>query len=327
MSVNMNKLFNIFCLQTTLVILCAKSVYPVNENEENLLENYLPACMQALAYYIDLLQYEPVATTTIEPPFYSEDELTTPTPPRSTTTETTTTRKSTSSWFQSPSWWSSTTTTRKPIPTRKHKPGLYAPLTADQLHINQGSNKNQSKDFANTETQGSTKISENQDYVKQETFDYNILNILPFSLTRDIKKELDDQEQLTEVENLDNFLRSYDDKYGNTNSITGKKRVPPTKPYVEFLLIYDLLKRDAKAFNLSKYEGYTDKLMQDLYELSSSSAQRQMYTLLKRMLDRKEIQRSDVVNRVQSLVKDLGNGNSVISKSLMFYPPLQFIPV
>lgn len=30
--------------------------------------NYLPAVMQALAYYSDMLQYEQLATTTIEPP-------------------------------------------------------------------------------------------------------------------------------------------------------------------------------------------------------------------------------------------------------------------
>ncbi|XP_055841309.1 uncharacterized protein LOC129908671 [Episyrphus balteatus] len=324
----MNKLFKIFCLQTTLVILSAKSVYPIEETEGNLLDNYLPACMQGLAYYIDLLQYEPLSTTTIEPPFNSEDETTTAVPPISTTTEISTTRKSTSSWFQSPSWWSSTTTTLRPLTTRKHKPALYAPFTADQHYNNEANTPSrtvQQKDLTNVEIQGKMRSSLNS--LKEENTDYNILNILPYSLTRDIKEELDDQDQLTEVENLDNFLRSYDDKYGTKNSITGKKRIPPTKPYVEFLLIYDLLKRDAKAFNLSKYEGYTDKMVQDLFEISSFSAQRQMYTLLKRMLDRKEIQRSDVVNRVKSLVKELGNGKSVISKSLMFYPPLQFIPI
>lgn len=34
-----------------------------------LTESYLPAVMQALAYYIELIQYEPLHTTTIEPPF------------------------------------------------------------------------------------------------------------------------------------------------------------------------------------------------------------------------------------------------------------------
>lgn len=309
----MNKLLSFFCLQTTLVILCAKSVYSQDSAEPELLDKYLPACMQGLAYYIDLLQYEPVATTTIEPPFFAEEEITTPSPSISTTTRIPTTRKPTSSWFQSPSWWSSTTTTVRPDPTRKHKPGLYAPHSPDQLQNN----------HAHTRSRTNPTKAETRHFSVNTDFD--VFNILPFSLTKDIEDELDDQDQLTEVENLDNFLRGYDDNYGT--SITGKKRVPPTKPYVEFLLIYDLLKRDAKALNLSKYVGYTDKMVQDLYEISKFSAQKQMYTLMKGMLDRNEIQRSDVVNRVRSCVKDLGDGKSVISKSLMFYPPLQFVPI
>lgn len=277
--------------------------------------------MQGLAYYIDLLQYEPFATTTVEPPFYSEEETTAAVETTSTTTETAITKKPTSSWFQSPSWWTSTTTKRT-IPTRKHKPGLYAPFTADQLY-----NKPTFTENTPRTEQGETRFDPFLNIIKQENTFFNVLNILPLSLTRDIKDEHDEQDQLTEVENLDNFLRSYDDKYKSGDSITGKKRIPPTKPYVEFLLIYDLLKRDAKSGNLSKYEGYTDKMVRDLHEISSFSAQRQMYTLLKKMLERNEIQRSDVVKRVQNMIKELGNGRSIISKSLMYYPPLQFIPI
>lgn len=45
-----------------------------------LTESFLPPVMQALAYYIELLQYEPLYTTTIEPPFtVSTTPLTLPT--------------------------------------------------------------------------------------------------------------------------------------------------------------------------------------------------------------------------------------------------------
>lgn len=112
-----------------------------------LTESYLPATMQALAYYIELLQYEPLHTTTIEPPFtVSTTPLTlpnfpsasTPRPPvqqpidwwspSSTTTQRPT--QSTSSWWVTPSqkpptaswttqkpvvWWSPPSTTQKPV--------------------------------------------------------------------------------------------------------------------------------------------------------------------------------------------------------------------
>ncbi len=35
--------------------------------------------------------------------------------------------------------------------------------------------------------------------------------------------------------------------------LTGNKKVPVTKPYVEFIMLYDLLKREAKNLMLHKY--------------------------------------------------------------------------
>ena len=56
------------------------------------------------------------------------------------------------------------------------------------------------------------------------------------------------------MENLEQFLRKYDDKYGrHVPSQTGEKKTPPTKPYVEFLVLYDLMKREAKSKTYSEY--------------------------------------------------------------------------
>lgn len=299
----------------------------------NLLNSYLPASMQALAYYIDLLQYEPLSSTTAEPPFSVEaDEQQEasstplpPTPPKSTTTPSarpTTTRRpagSTSGWWQPPSWWETpqrTTSTERPTaaPTPPHRPALFAPTSLKTAPLEGQALFNE--------------INDDSDFDK-----------LPLSLIRDIQTEALHDDFTNDVESLDNFLRLYDDNYGraafdvesamdrwSSTSTAGKKRVPPTKPYVDFLLVYDLLKRDAKAANLSKYEGYSEDLIQQLYELSNASSTRQLHTLFQRMLDRGDIQRSDVVARVQGIIKELGNPKSATSKALIHIPSMQFLP-
>lgn len=288
----------------------------------NLLDSYLPASMQALAYYIDHLQYEPVASTTIEPPFSSDESFDNN---KSTTTTTTTSKPITSAstttgWWNPPSWWGvSSTTTARPLnpPTPSHKPGLYAPEEPSKLKAEPEGYDifyelgNRPEGFAN----------------------------LPLSLIRDIITEPNHDDFTNDVESLDNFLRLYDDNYGratidsdtamdrwSTTSTAGKKRVPPTKPYVEFLLVYDLLKRDAKSSNLSKYEGYSEDLLQDLNESSKMSSARQLHTLFKRMLDRRDIQRSDVVSRIQGIVNDLADPNSPTVKALQYIPAMPFLP-
>ncbi|KAH8359204.1 hypothetical protein KR093_005268 [Drosophila rubida] len=310
----------------------------------NLLNSYLPASMQALAYYIDLLQYEPLYSTTAEPPFSvdSDEEQAAsstplpPTPPQRTTSSSsgrpstsTTTRRplgSTSGWWQPPSWWETperTTSTERPTaaPTPPHGPAVFAPAAvADSARTGTG-----------RPLEGEALFSEIDN---EADFDK-----LPLSLIHDIQTEALHDDFTNDVESLDNFLRLYDDNYGraafdvesamdrwSSTSTAGKKRVPPTKPYVDFLLVYDLLKRDAKAANLSKYEGYAEELIEQLYELSNASSTRQLHTLFQRMLNRGDVQRSDVVARVRGIIKDLGNPNSATSKALINIPSMQFLP-
>lgn len=292
-------------------------------NAANLLNSYLPASMQALAYYIDHLQYEPLSSTTVEPPFSagssnSDDSSTsTSTTPRPTTPRPTPTEPG---HWNPPLWWGPvSSTTEKPsnAPTPPHKPGLYAPDSPDTLKAE----------------------PEGYDIFYDIASRPNGFDNLPLSLIRDIITEANHDDFNNDVESLDNFLRLYDDNYGratfdadsamdrwSSTSTAGKKRIPPTKPYVEFLLVYDLLKRDAKSSNLSKYEGYSEELLKDLSELSQMSSARQLYNLFKRMLDRGDIQRSDVVSRIQGIVNDLGDPNSTTVKALQYIPAMPFLP-
>lgn len=129
-------------------------------------ESYLPAVMQAIAYYVELIQYEPLYTTTIEPPYtlpathstgstYNKSTVYFDSTPTSTSTArpisyipittttmtripiTTTKRPTTTTTRAAPttsSWWSTQQTT--PI----HRPGYYAPekpqstLSADGIN-------------------------------------------------------------------------------------------------------------------------------------------------------------------------------------------------
>lgn len=104
-------------------------VYPTLYNgPPKLSDSYLPAVMQALAYYVELIQYEPLYTTTIEPPFtlpldnniYADQTTTT----RLSWTPTTTTSpipSTTQPPTTTSSWWDSEPT------TQFHKPGYYSP--------------------------------------------------------------------------------------------------------------------------------------------------------------------------------------------------------
>lgn len=81
----------------------------------------------------------------------------------------------------------------------------------------------------------------------------NYLDPFPKKLLEDIAKEKDHLPAIMDEDNVDEFRKIYDDSWAyRYKPLTGRKKTPPTKPYVEMLLLYDLLKQDAKrlAFNI-----------------------------------------------------------------------------
>lgn len=90
-------------------------------------------------------------------------------------------------------------------------------------------------------------------------YELQFLHPLPSGLLQDILYEPYEQSSLSDADNINEFRRLYDDFYGRVvsdGSQTGKKRIPPTKPYVQFLMLYDLLKREAKRLMLQKFEVF-----------------------------------------------------------------------
>ena len=98
-----------------------------------LLGDFLPAVMQALHYYTDMMMYEQLHTTTIEPPLGSnnvqaDSKPTTtwkpfmtqkPTPTRKTTQRPTTTRRTVPTTTRRTTTRRTTTTTPRPTTTRR----------------------------------------------------------------------------------------------------------------------------------------------------------------------------------------------------------------
>lgn len=83
---------------------------------------------------------------------------------------------------------------------------------------------------------------------------YDVLDPLPKNLLNEINSEGLSLPGLNDVDNVREFLKKYDDSFGRfVPSQTGSKRQPPTKPFVEFLVLYDLMKREAK---LKMYGDY-----------------------------------------------------------------------
>lgn len=91
--------------------------------------------------------------------------------------------------------------------------------------------------------------------------EYQYLHQLPAELLQDIESEPVESPKLPDLAIVDNFRKVYDDfhtRISGTGSLTGKKKVPETRPYVLFLMIYDLCKREAKRLALQEVEVSID---------------------------------------------------------------------
>lgn len=282
-----------------------------------LTESYLPAVMQAVAYYVELIQYEPLHTTTIEPPFtlrptstVSKPLYDSPTYSTSTTTwtpSTTTTSRPVTWWSpsstqasQTSTWWPQSTTTttstttyrpisnpqystQKPITTTPtwwnhqttpfHRPAIIAPIPSNGISQDVNNKPISNNPFVPKPPNKPPQFGDlsflsiaNQPYfdyfvTKTKSFakkpEYQYLHELPAELLQDIENEPYDLPKASDQEIVNEFRRVYDDFYTRTRifaPITGKKRVPPTRPYVLFLMLYDLFKREAKRLALHDFE-------------------------------------------------------------------------
>ncbi|CAO1415431.1 unnamed protein product [Diamesa serratosioi] len=185
-----------------------------------------------------------------------------------------------------------------------------------------------------------------------EPFDDDVLQLLdplPKKLLLDLHYETNQLPALLDQDNVIEFRKKYDDSYNSRYRnqspsdqqmrvimkiqmqqqrpmLVGRKKPPPTRPYVFFLMLYDLLKRESKTKMLHKYGGFTPELLRQLAESSQHSADWQLNYLIQTMLDRKEVTAADVLSRAELVLTDLNNPASITSQALRYIPPLVFLP-
>uniref|UniRef100_A0A182JJ93 Uncharacterized protein n=1 Tax=Anopheles atroparvus TaxID=41427 RepID=A0A182JJ93_ANOAO len=164
-------------------------------------------------------------------------------------------------------------------------------------------------------------------------FNEQFLDHLPLKLLQDFNSEPYEPPALRPEDNANEFRRLYDDYYrGPVSAVVldkgvkkgGKKRVPPTKPYLHMLVLYDLLKREAKKALYNYYEGYSEAILSEMYRMNFPTAKDQLQFVLTQLLQRKDIEKSDVVSRAKQMIADLDVKTSAITMALEVVPPLVF---
>lgn len=299
-----------------------------------LLTNFIPVSMQLLQHCIESIQYEPMIplTTTAKP---------------TTTTAAVPTSRPTA--LHKPGYFGP----EKPPPTQPSSgTGTISSTSAQEQATNPTVTAEtllwNDKQFFEWFLQNKYRqIKLDNDYNLQ------LLDPLPLRLLEDIDGERYELPTLLDKDNVNEFRKIYDDKYresetdlqqiniggGNNPHLmgnrldnsrgsggSGKKRVPPTKPYIHMLMLYDLLKREAKKFMFNLYEGSSPEILRQLSQFKTNNGQQQLLFVLSRMLEEKNIDKADVVSRTKAMITELQNPNSVITKALIYVPPLEFAP-
>ncbi|XP_066259983.1 uncharacterized protein ImpE3 [Euwallacea similis] len=103
-----------------------------------------------------------------------------------------------------------------------------------------------------------------------------------------------------------------------------QKKVPPTKAYVTLLSLYDLLNKEAKRLMLNRFSGYTSDVVTSLSNFSEFTSSYQLRSILNKVIESKEIKKTDVLKKIETLIVDLDDEDSYINTALKDIPPLVF---
>ncbi|XP_050071986.1 uncharacterized protein LOC126559856 [Anopheles maculipalpis] len=331
----------------------ADEVEKLGDRGPLLVDNYIPVTMQILHHCIEMIQYEP--TMTPPPAEAGTTPLTTTKRPTTTSSAPTPTSVATTTNKSPPE---SPLTTAKPadttlFPTSPHKPGYYGPEKPPPTAV---TTTRKTPSTSTTTTTETPKVNESpattesllwsdkpftewflqskRKKIQQPSLlDAQLLDPLPAKVLQDFNREPYEPLALRPEDNANEFRRLYDDNYRGPISVLvlekgtkkgGKKRVPPTKPYLHMLVLYDLLKREAKKNMYSIYEGYSEAILNELYQMNFVTAKDQLHYALTQLLERKDIEKSDVVSRSKQMITDLNTRNSAITMALEVVPPLRF---
>uniref|UniRef100_A0A182T3F0 Uncharacterized protein n=1 Tax=Anopheles maculatus TaxID=74869 RepID=A0A182T3F0_9DIPT len=327
----------------------ADEVEKLGDRGPLLVDNYIPVTMQILHHCIEMIQYEP--TMTPPPAEAGTTPLTTTKRPAVASTSPTTSVPTTTD--KSPG--DTPLTTAKPadttlFPTSPHKPGYYGPekppptvvtttskppatTTTETPKVNESPATTESLLWSDKPFTEWFLQSKRKKVQQSSPLNAQLLDPLPAEVLQNFNQEPYEPLALRPEDNANEFRRLYDDNYRGPISVLvlekgtkkgGKKRVPPTKPYLHMLVLYDLLKREAKKNMYSIYEGYSEAILSELYQMNFVTAKDQLHYALTQLLERKDIEKSDVVSRSKQMITDLSTRNSAITMALEVVPPLRF---
>lgn len=251
-----------------------------------------------------------------------------------------------------PSWW-------HPETTPFHSPGYFAP----EISVNSNSHADVSRQpLSSSKPSSKPQIGDLsvlsissfpyfEFYVPSNTKssvrkpEYELLDPYPADLLQEIENEPYEQHKGTDQEIVNKFRRMYDDFFARVrvfSPITGKKRVPPTRPYVLFLMFYDLCKREAKRLGLQEFtvcapwlpcthlflsyraiysyffvfgvfcsryfqQGYSREMLARLHATSNYSAEHQLYTLMYELTAQNSIVANDFKTRINEIMSGMKN--------------------
>ncbi|XP_074028781.1 ecdysone-inducible gene E3 [Leptinotarsa decemlineata] len=288
-------------------------VPPKFENKPLLLDSYIPAAMQLLAYLTELMKYDlrpspttpsygrPTTTSTIRPTPSHRPAIYAPVKPPGP-----------EAYFDS---LRRGITYRDYVESLKHPSGLNYFDRYYEFNFN-GENKPSSQYVAD-----SINHSAGDDEVPEDIelyFGKNYLQLLELVKTIEpdvVSNDLDDQAQ--------EFLKKYDDSNFRVELLR-QKQIPPTKAYVTLLSLYDLLSKESKRLGMSKYSGYTDRILKELSDSSTSTSAYQLRVVMNKVIERDDTKKPDIVKKIKEIVNDLDESNSYINLALRYIPPLSF---
>lgn len=263
-----------------------------------LLNSYLPASMQIIAYLTDLMKYETkpfdgvTTTTTVRPTPYHKPGLYSPSNPSVHFVE----RSSYDEHIQE---------LQHPLP-------YFDRYSYFALH-------NDGVEDLNARLDAGRAIN-----VNNLPTDIDLLGSGPASLLKLINK-IDEYDLIEDDDDkLRKFSENYDDSYLR-EFIVGNKRPPPVQAYVSLLQLYDSLNQESKKLQLNKYGGYTSEVLQVLVEISKGTSAEQLQAVLKRLVEQRNTRDPKTTTKINNLLKDLGIPKSYINEALKYIPPLRFI--
>ncbi|XP_017771367.1 PREDICTED: uncharacterized protein LOC108558848, partial [Nicrophorus vespilloides] len=257
---------------------------PQFEKNPQYSNSYIPAGMQIIAHLTELMKYE-----------------LRPTKPGTSGTSTTTSR-----------------------PTPPHRPGLYAPESPLGMNAYFALKRSDPSAF-------DLKSLDLLELMKRlepgfrisDVDDLQLLGSGPYALNNLVNGLNGEDGEQDEDVRVIKFVNQYDDTHIDDDFLRQKKQ-PPTRAYVTLLSLYDLLNKESKKISLNKFNGFSNRVLKDLIEVSSGTAAFQLEHVLRKIVDNRNTNDQMIISKINAILSEMEKTDSYMSMALMYVPPLPY---